>query len=95
MKTIKNLDTVLKTVHGKEYVSETGNVRFILVDALGAGVSIKGDEKIRAFNLAMKIRECKEDSLEIEDQDMDILKKCIDEQKFIVQVYAQAMAALE
>lgn len=96
MEKLTNLNKKLVTVHGLEFQGgDNAKIRYCFIDSLGGAMNISGEEKIRAYALALKIRDHKGDEIEIEDQDAELLKKCIGEQKYVTQVYAQLLQEIK
>lgn len=96
MKKITQLEKKLVTVHGLEFQGgDNAKIRYCFIDSLGGAMNISGEEKIRAYALALKIRDHKENEMDVEDQDAELLKKCIGEQKYVTQVYAQLMQEIK
>lgn len=98
MKKIINLNMKLTTlVKGEEMKmspTEVATVKSIIIDALSIARKLTGNESARAWAYAQALLKTTEDSALIEDQDADILKRCIEEQSYMVQVKEPVKASI-
>lgn len=89
----KDTDAVVKIDNSKP--------RVLYVEALGqlAGnpsqqKSASGQEKIASYELAVKLRECQDDEVQLSNEQYNVLKKAIEYIDYYAYIYAQIMALI-
>lgn len=98
MKKLSNLQQdVLRLNGGKIMVSEKEamTIRRGYVEALSLSRAIKGSEAVRGMMLAQTIYRTEEDTLMVEDQDAELLRRAIDETSFPLELRAALLTNIE
>lgn len=86
--TIKTLDGITMTIDGKEM-----SIREIVANTLSLAKPKKQTDSIRQLDLALKIYNSKE-SIDLEQQDVDIIKVAVEEANFSTLVGGQILKLL-
>lgn len=98
MKTIVNLNEQLKTLLTGQSIkldaNTEGSFRAIIVDALCVARDVSEIESARAWALAQVLLKSTEDSFDVEDQDAEIVRKCVKSAHHMVQVREPVLACI-
>lgn len=92
MKTVSNLNKQFVTIDGTPIdltADLPATVKNLAVNMLSTATRLQAMEIPRAWDLAKKFKNAIDESIEIEDQDVDILHKAKNEKNYPVQVLIQ------
>lgn len=93
MKTVRNLQKTTSEVSGsiKITIDKEGTeltIKKCLLDSLNLAKKVTALEAVRAWDLYKKLKEYTEDSIDIDDQDKELLLRVIEERDYIVPIKA-------
>lgn len=97
MQTIPNLNTHLLNTRGKQYDNDESSFSFLYIECLGNFSKGTGIEKIRCYKLAMRLMEAKSNGnneVIVDDADIEILKKAIEQMELATTIHAQLILNL-